>query len=82
MKIQNEDITLISDFYEVQFDNIYNVPSESLIGLPIKNNDNQIIGRITDVDEDLIFGIIYSIYNMFDKKDTEFEITIEDNNNE
>lgn len=82
MKIQNEDIILISDFYEVQFDNIYNVPSESLIGLPIKNNDNQIIGRITDVDEDLIFGIIYSIYDIFDKKDTEFEITIEDNNNE
>ena len=82
MKIKNEDITLISDFYEVQFDNIYNVPNESLIGLPIKNNDNQIIGRITDVDEDLIFGIIYSIYNMFDKKDTEFEITMEDNNNE
>lgn len=82
MKIKNEDITLISDFYEVQFDNIYNVPSESLIGLPIKNNENRIIGRITDVDEDLIFGIIYSIYNMFDKKDTEFEITMEDNNNE
>ena len=82
MKIKNEDITLISDFYEVQFDNIYNVPSESLIGLPIKNNENQIIGRITDVDEDLIFGIIYSIYNMFDKKDTEFEITMEGNNNE
>ena len=82
MKIKNEDITLISDFYEVQFDNIYNVPSESLIGLPIKNNDNQIIGRITDVDEDLIFGIIYSIYDMFDEKDTEFEITMEDNNNE
>lgn len=82
MKIENEDITLISDFYEVQFDNIYNVPSESLIGLPIKNNENKIIGRITDVDEDLIFGIIYSIYNMFDKKDTEFEITMEDNNNE
>lgn len=82
MKIKNEDITLISDFYEVQFDNIYNAPSESLIGLPIKNNDNQIIGRITDVDEDLIFGIIYSIYDIFDKKDTEFEITIEDNNNE
>lgn len=82
MKIQNEDITLISDFYEVQFDNIYNVPSELLIGLPIKNNENKIIGRITDVDEDLIFGIIYSIYNMFDKKDTEFEITMEDNNNE
>lgn len=82
MKIKNEDITLISDFYEVQFDNIYNVPSESLIGLPIKNNENRIIGRITDVDEDLIFGIIYSIYNMFDKKDIEFEITMEDNNNE
>lgn len=82
MKIKNEDITLISDFYEVQFDNIYNVPSESLIGLPIKNNENKIIGRITDVDEDLIYGIIYSIYNMFDKKDTEFEITMEDNNNE
>lgn len=82
MKIKNEDITLISDFYEVQFDNIYNVPSESLIGLPIKNNENQIIGRITDVDEDLIYGIIYSIYNMFDKKNTEFEITMEDNNNE
>lgn len=82
MKIKNEDITLISDFYEVQFDNIYNVPSESLIGLPIKNNENQIIGRITDVDEDLIFGIIYSIYDMFDKKDTEFEITMGDNNNE
>lgn len=82
MKIKNEDITLISDFYEVQFDNIYNVPSETLIGLPIKNNENKIIGRITDVDEDLIFGIIYSIYNMFDKKDTEFEITMEDNNNE
>lgn len=82
MKIKNEDITLISDFYEVQFDNIYNVPSETLIGLPIKNNENKIIGRITDVDEDLIFGIIYSIYNMFDKKDTEFEIAMEDNNNE
>ena len=82
MKIKNEDITLISDFYEVQFDNIYNVPSKSLIGLPIKNNENKIIGRITDVDEDLIYGIIYSIYNMFDKKDTEFEITMEDNNNE
>lgn len=82
MKIKNEDITLISDFYEVQFDNIYNVPDESLIGLPIKNNENQIIGRITDVDEDLIFGIIYSIYDMFDKKDTEFEITMKDNNNE
>lgn len=82
MKIKNEDITLISDFYEVQFDNIYNIPSESLIGLPIKNNENKIIGRITDVDEDLIFGIIYSIYNMFDKKDTEFEIMVEDNNNE
>lgn len=82
MKIKNEDITLISDFYEVQFDNIYNVPNESLIGLPIKNNDNQIIGRITDVDEDLIFGIIYSIYDMFDKKDTEFEITMEGNDNE
>lgn len=82
MKIKNEDITLISDFYEVQFDNIYNVPSESLIGLSIKNNENRIIGRITDVDEDLIFGIIYSIYDMFDKKDTEFEIIMEDNNNE
>lgn len=82
MKIKNEDITLISDFYEVQFDNIYNVPSESLIGLPIKNNENKIIGRTTDVDEDLIFGIIYSIYNMFDKKDTEFEIIVENNNNE
>lgn len=82
MKIKNEDIALVSDFNEVQFDNIYNVPSESLIGLPIKNNANEIIGRITDVDEDLIFGIIYSIYDMFDKKDTEFEIAMEDNDNE
>ena len=71
-----DKIYVNEDFIDVKFDNNFNINESELINKPILNEKGRKIGYITDADEEFVYGIIFSAYNIFeDKKETfSFEV--------
>lgn len=66
-----DKIYINEDFINIKFDNNFNISESKLINKLILNEKGRKIGYITDVDEETVYGIIFSAYNIFeDKKET------------
>lgn len=71
-----DKIYVNEDFIDVKFDNNFNVNESELINKPILNEKGRKIGYITDADEEFVYGIIFSAYNIFEDKKETFSIEI------
>lgn len=72
-KYNIDEIYINEDFINVKFNNNFNINEPELINKPIINEEGRKIGYITDADEEYVYGIVFSAYNIFeDKKETFF----------
>ena len=55
-------------FINVAMNNIYHLTTEQVENKPIKDENGVMIGRLTDADEDLIYGIVFNVSSIY--KDT------------
>lgn len=56
------------EFINVAMNNIYHLTTEQVENKPIKDENGVMIGRLTDADEDLIYGIVFNVSSIY--KDT------------
>lgn len=63
-----DDIWCTEGFVNVAMNNTDHLTTEQVENKPIKDENGVIIGRLTDADEDLIYGIVFSISSIY--KDT------------
>lgn len=63
-----DDIWCNEEFINVAMNNIYHLTTEQVENKSIKDENGVTIGRLTDADEDLIYGIVFSISSIY--KDT------------
>ena len=75
-KYDIDKIYVNEDFIDVKFDNNFNINESELINKLILNEKGRKIGYITDADEESIYGIIFSAYNIFEDKKETFSIEI------
>ena len=58
--------------------NDLNLTTEQIENVPIYNEERKVIGKLTDADEDNIYGIVYSVRNLYpdnrENKTISFEI--------
>ena len=68
-----DEIYVSNNSIHIRFDNNFNINESELINKPILNEKGRKIGYITDVDEEYVYGIVFSAYSIFeDKKETFF----------
>lgn len=60
-----DDIWCNEEFINVAMNNIYHLTMEQVENKPIKDENGVTIGRLTDADKDLIYGIVFSIYSIY-----------------
>lgn len=63
-----DDIWCTEGFVNVVMNNTDHLTTEQVENKPIKDENGVIIGRLTDADKDLIYGIVFSISSIY--KDT------------
>lgn len=71
-----DKIYVNEDFIDVKFDNNFNINESELINKPILNEKGRKIGYITDVNEESVYGIIFSVYNIFEDKKVTFSFEV------
>lgn len=69
------------DFVNVTMPNTYLLTTEQVINKPIRNENGVQIGKLTDADEDFIYGIVYNVSNLYkDPTSATVEINFEGEN--
>ena len=56
-----EDIWCTEEFINVVMENIDHLMTEQVENKPIKDENGVTIGRLTGADEDLIYGMVFSV---------------------
>lgn len=60
-----DDIWCTEEFINVAMDNIDHLTTEQVENKPIKDENGVTIGRLTGADEDLIYGIVFSVSSIY-----------------
>ncbi len=60
-----DDIWCTKSFVNVAMNNINHLTTKEVKGKPIKDEKGVVIGRLTDADDELIYGIVFSIYSIY-----------------
>lgn len=63
-----DDIWCTEEFVNIAMNNTEHLSTEQVENKPIRDENGVTIGRLTDADEDLIYGIVFSISSIY--KDT------------
>lgn len=77
-KCMLDELHCCETFVCVTMNNDLNLTTEQIENVPIYNEERKIIGKLTDADEDNIYGIVYSVRNLYpddrENKTITFEI--------
>lgn len=60
-----DDIWCTEEFINVAMNNTEHLTTEQVENKPIKDENGVTIGRLTDADEDLIYGIVFSVSSIY-----------------
>ena len=64
--MKTNDINIIEKFVNVSIPNNYHLSTEQVKDKPIRNDKGIQIGKLTDADQDYIYGIVYSVASLYD----------------
>lgn len=77
-KCKLDELHYCEAFVNVAMNNDLNLTTEQIENVPIYNEERKVIGKLTDADEDNIYGIVYSVRNLYpdnrENKTISFEI--------
>lgn len=77
-KCMLDELHCCEAFVNVVTNNFWNLTTEQIENVPIYNEERKVIGKLTDADEDNIYGIVYSVRNLYpddrENKTISFEI--------
>ena len=77
-KCKLDELHCCEAFVNVAMNNDLNLTTEQVENVPIYNEERKVIGKLTDADEDNIYGIVYSVRNLYpdnrENKTISFEI--------
>lgn len=77
-KCMLDELHCCEAFVNVVTNNFWNVTTEQIENVPILNEERKVIGKLTDADENHIYGIVYSVRNLYpndrENKTISFEI--------
>lgn len=77
-KCMLDELHCCEAFVNVTMNNDLNLTTEQIENVPIYNEERKVIGKLTDADEDNIYGIVYSVRNLYpdnrENKTISFEI--------
>lgn len=77
-KCKLDELHCYEAFVNVTMNNDLNLTTEQIENVPIYNEERKVIGKLTDADEDNIYGIVYSVRNLYpddrENKTISFEI--------
>lgn len=77
-KCMLDELYCCEAFVNVVTNNFWNVTTEQIENVPILNEERKVIGKLTDADENNIYGIVYSVRNLYpndrENKTISFEI--------
>lgn len=60
-----DDIWCTEEFINVAMNNTDHLTTEQVENKPIKDENGVTIGRLTGADEDLIYGIVFSVSSIY-----------------
>lgn len=60
-----DDIWCTEEFINVAMNNTEHLTTEQVENKPIKDENGVTIGRLTGADEDLIYGIVFSVSSIY-----------------
>ena len=63
--MKTNDINIIEKFVNISIPNNYHLSTEQVKDKPIRNDKGIQIGKLTDADEDYIYGLIYSVASLY-----------------
>ena len=63
--MKTNDINIIEKFVNVSIPNNYHLSTEQVKDKPIRNGKGIQIGKLTDADEDCIYGTVYSVASLY-----------------
>lgn len=64
-KCKLDELHCCEVFVNVAMNNDLNLTTEQIENVPIYNEERKVIGKLTDADEDNIYGIVYSVRNLY-----------------
>lgn len=60
-----DDIWYIKGFVNIAINNIDHLTTKEIKGKPIKDEKGVVIGKLTGADENLIYGIVFSVSSIY-----------------
>lgn len=83
-EIKASDIHIVSEFIEIHIDNVYGLTNDQIEGKPILDENGKMIGKLIDADEEIIYGILYYVSKLYERKENvfSFEIDVKENKEE
>ena len=77
-KIKNEDICCAEQFINITIENKGGFTTEEVHNRPIvaDNGTGKVIGMLLEADEDNLYGYVYSLSSIYDRKDIDVSLVV------
>ena len=75
-KINSEDIWCSDKFINVTLVNTNNLTTDEVHRRPLINEDGKIIGVLLEADEEHLYGYVYSLNSLYNRKNTDISLAI------
>ena len=75
-KISSEDIWCSDNFINVTLVNTNNLTTDEVHRRPLINEDGKIIGVLLEADEEHLYGYVYSLNSLYNRKNIDVSLAI------
>lgn len=78
--INRDEIWCAEEFVNVKINNVFGLTTEQVKNRPLLDKRNEpysrVIGHLTEADEEYIYGIVYSLADLYDERQESFSMEI------